>query len=128
MRGAGRASGQHPTPHPPRPGRIAAAVVRAAELIEEDGVVTRHRRNMRMVRRQGLVENSQRAPIKRLGLRIAAGVPVEVGEVVEPDGHGRVLGAEDLLAKRERFQVKFFCFLMTCFRPELKGKIADIPG
>ena len=41
------------------------------------------------------------ALVERLGLRVAAGVPVEQGQVVERGGEVWVLGAERLLADRD---------------------------
>ncbi len=44
-----------------------------------------------------LLTDLYRAYIEWLGLGVAAGIAVETGEVVEPDGKVGVLGAEHLL-------------------------------
>ena len=54
-----------------------------------------------MIWREGLLDNRDGALEERLGLGVAAGVLVELGEVVEPDGEVGVLGAEGLLADGE---------------------------
>ena len=70
---------------------------RTAELVEEVGVVLPDRHLVRMVRRQGLLKDCDCALIQRLGLGVTPLATVELGQVVEADGHVRLLGAEDLL-------------------------------
>ena len=52
------------------------------ELIEQGGVVLEARHQVRMVGRQGFVEDVKGALVERLGLGGAAGDPVELGQVV----------------------------------------------
>ena len=54
-----------------------------------------------MLGAEGLLVDGEGAAEERLGLRIAAGVLVEPGQVVEPCGDVGVLGAEGLLADGE---------------------------
>ena len=50
-----------------------------------------------MLGAEGLLVDGDGALVERLGLAVAAGGPVELGQVVEPGGNVRVLGAEGLL-------------------------------
>ena len=54
-----------------------------------------------MIGRKDLIPDSKGTLVERLGLGVAAGVPVEQGEVVEVDGEVGVLGAERLLVDRD---------------------------
>ena len=51
-----------------------------------------------MVGTEGLLADGDGAPVEGLGLGVAAGVLVELGEVVERSGEVGVIGAEGLLA------------------------------
>ncbi len=73
----------------------------AAERLEEGSVVLAVQRLVRMIGRQGFLDDRQGALEERLGLGQAAGGPVEHGEVVEADGQVGVLGAQRLLADRK---------------------------
>ena len=59
-----------------------------------------------MLGAEGLLADGERALVERLGLGVAAGVPVEQAQVVERVGDVGMLGAEGLLVDGERALVQ----------------------
>src|SRR5918994_445848 len=67
-------------------GPEGGGLVTSAELIEERGMVLAACCQVRMIRRQALVQDRDGALVERLGLPVAAGGLVEQGQVVEVGG------------------------------------------
>ena len=78
-----------------------------------------------------LLADGDGALIERLGLLVAAGVPVEIGQVVEGLGNVRVLGAECLLADGDGALIERLGLLVAAgaiqLFPAILPKVTEIP-